>query len=276
VVASVRGISVYFRLKETAETDADPLKRSHLIVVRKVAVGAIVGLGALFALQASGIDPGPLLAGGAIGGVIIGLALQESLSNVFSGLLFALDPSVRVGDHVRLENGREGFVRQIGWRSTLIRQLDDTVVVVPNAMISRQQVLNMSRPAPPLTVWVECSVAYEDDLELAERVAVEAARSVQRALSAGGSEVPPDESAEGGAEPFVRWQGFGENGVTFRLFIQADTPVGQYRAKSDLVKALHRALRAAGVTIPHPIRDVRVTMSKAGPSGSPAEGPYSF
>ncbi len=264
VVAVVRGANAYFTLRGREEESADPATRSHWVVLRKLVSFGAITLGVVFAMNASGIDPGPILAGGAIGGVIIGLALQESLSNVFSGLLFAMDPSVRVGDHVRFGQGREGIVRQIGWRTTLIRQLDETLLVVPNSLISKQEIQNMSRPAPPTVVSVDCPVGYDEDLELIERIALRVAQAIQDEYPAVGGAAAP--------EPFVRWQAFGESGVVFRLFLTVGSSEGQYRARSDMVKRLHAALREAGVTIPYPVRDIRVAQAKEGdgPGGAGA------
>jgi len=101
-----------------------------------IVVGGLVVLGHL------GIAITPILTALGIGGLAVALALQDTLSNLFAGFHLLADRPVRVGDTIRLENGMEGMVEDIGWRSTRIRQPADDLVIVPNAKLAQSILTN--------------------------------------------------------------------------------------------------------------------------------------
>ena len=77
-----------------------------------------------------------------MGSVAVALALQETLSNFFSGLYLLADPPINPGDYTKLDSGHEGYVVHVGWRSTSIRTLGSKVVVAPNAVLARAAITN--------------------------------------------------------------------------------------------------------------------------------------
>jgi small-conductance mechanosensitive channel len=83
-----------------------------------------------------------------IGGLAAALALQDTLSNLFGGFHLLADQPVRIGDLIRLENGMEGVVEDIGWRSTRIRSLSKDLIVVPNAKLAQSILTNCSSGTP--------------------------------------------------------------------------------------------------------------------------------
>lgn len=243
VLAFVRIINAWFLLRDR-EHGVDPEFRGRNTLLRKLAVGSILVIGTLAAMSVGGLDIGPLLAGGAIGGVIIGLALQDSLSNVFGGLLLAMDGNVRVGEMVRFPDGQTATIENIGWRSSSLRLLDSTILVVPNSILSKDRFINLSRPTLVTSVHVDCGVAYGEDLDRVERIAIDVALQVQHSLE-GGEALP---------EPYLRWKQFADSSVNFRLFMDIPEPRVQFLASSDLLKALHNRFREEGIDIPFPMR----------------------
>ncbi|MEC4986521.1 MAG: mechanosensitive ion channel, partial [Oscillatoria sp. PMC 1076.18] len=93
----------------------------------------VFSLGILIILQSVGIAITPLLTALGVGGVSIGLALQNTLANLFSGLNIITSKKVRPGDYIKLETGEEGYVRDIAWRYTIIREYYDNLIVIPNS-----------------------------------------------------------------------------------------------------------------------------------------------
>ena len=83
-----------------------------------------------------------------IGGVAVALALQDTLSNLFAGIHLLADSPLRVGDHVKVGSNVEGFVIDVGWRSTRIRALSNDIVVVPNLVVARETITNYDLPDP--------------------------------------------------------------------------------------------------------------------------------
>jgi small-conductance mechanosensitive channel len=137
-------------------------------------VRAIVGLLAvLVALDSVGISITPILASLGVGSVAVALALQETLGNFFAGIAILADHPVRVGELVRIEPDLEGRVHGIGWRTTSLIDLQNNLVVIPNATLARAVVRNYSRPEPgettPVRVIVEHGTAVPKALAAMNR-----------------------------------------------------------------------------------------------------------
>jgi len=243
-------VNAYYLVR--SGTDAfDPELRDRNVLMRKLAVGAVIVIMMLFGMRVAGIDIAPLLAGGAVGGVIIGLALQNSLSNIFAGLLLTMDGNIRVGEMLEFPDGRTATVDNIGWRSSTLRLLDSTIMVIPNSEFSRDRFVNLSRPTLVTTVSVECGVSYEAELQRVENVAVNVASKVQ-------GELDPEADLE---KPVVRWKQFADSSVNFRVYMQIPEPKMQFVAESLLLKRLHERFRLEGISIPYPTRTI---VSEAG------------
>jgi small-conductance mechanosensitive channel len=107
---------------------------------------SILTIGGLMLLAHVGLTITPLLTALGIGGIAAALALQDTLSNLLGGFHLLMDRPAVVGDTVRLENGMEGIIEDIGWRSTRIRSMSDDkgLIVVPNAKLAQSILTNRS------------------------------------------------------------------------------------------------------------------------------------
>ncbi|MDX1624325.1 MAG: mechanosensitive ion channel, partial [Gemmatimonadota bacterium] len=115
-------------------------------ILRDVAIAALFFTGALVILNArTGMEPLELITTAGAISIVVGLALQDTLGNVFSGLALQTERSFNVGDWVRF-NDFEGVVTDISWRATKIRTRDNDFVIVPNSVISKDVVVNYSAP----------------------------------------------------------------------------------------------------------------------------------
>ncbi|MEW6752689.1 MAG: mechanosensitive ion channel family protein [Candidatus Latescibacterota bacterium] len=235
--------------RRAASRSREPRDLSHeLALVRKTGNVLLAVVGLLYVLRVAGVDISPLLAGGAIGGLAVALAAQDTLSNLFAGFFVTIDRPVKVGDYIRLESGEEGFVDEIGWRSTKVRLLANNVVIIPNAKLSQSIITNHFLPEPAVNVYVGCGVSYDSDLQHVEEVTLDAARQVLR-------DVP---GADATWEPVVRWKEFGDFAITFVVVLRASDFNAQFGLHSEFVKALHRRFGDERIEIPYPIRTVLI------------------
>lgn len=206
-------------------------------------------LGGLLILGTLGISVTPFLAALGVGGLAVGLALQDTLSNFFAGVHLLLEKPVRVGDYVKLESGHEGYVTDIGWRTTRIRMLPNNMVIVPNAKLAQSILTNYYLPEQRMALLVPISVSYGSDPERVERILVEEATRAAGEV--------PGLLAE--PAPFVRFiPGFGESSLDFTLICQVREFVDQYLAQHELRKRIFRRFREDGIEIPFPQRVVHV------------------
>jgi len=210
---------------------------------------AVLVIGALVLLDHPGIAIAPILTALGVGGLAVALALQDTLSNLFAGLHLLADKPIRVGDFVKLEDGVEGFVEDIGWRSTRVRMLSNALVVVPNAKLAQSAITNYDLPESRISLLVPVSVSYASDPDLVERVLVEEA--TQAAAEVPGLLTEP--------APVVRFiPGFGDSALQFTLVCQVASFVDQYLAQHQLRKRILRRFRAEGIEIPFPIRTIEL------------------
>ena len=198
-------------------------------LARRTVNVVVLAVGLLYVLWVAGVDISPLLAGGAIGGLAIALALQDTLSNLFAGFYLTIDKPVSVGDFIKLETGDEGFVEEIGWRNTKVRLWANNVVVIPNAKLSQSVFTNYFLPQQEMSVYVSCGVSYDSNLEYVEQVTVEVAKQAMARVE--GSDLE--------WEPVVRWKEFGDFAITFVTVLRVRDFGAQYKLQSEFVKALH-------------------------------------
>jgi small-conductance mechanosensitive channel/CRP-like cAMP-binding protein len=127
-----------------------------------IASDLIVGIGyvvvTLAVLSRHGVNPTGALVSGAVVSAVLAISLQSTLGNVVGGVALQLDGSIREGDWIQLENGRQGRVRSVRWRHTVIETRDWSTIIVPNAQLLATSITILGkregRPVPQrLWVW---------------------------------------------------------------------------------------------------------------------------
>ncbi|MCG9595445.1 mechanosensitive ion channel family protein [Vibrio sp. Isolate25] len=114
--------------------------------IAKVSRLFFIIIGMLTIMQAFGLSLSGLLTFGGVGGLIVGLAAKDLLSNFFGGMMIYFDRPFKVGDWIRSPDRQiEGTVERIGWRMTIIRTFDKRPLYVPNSVFSHIVVENPSR-----------------------------------------------------------------------------------------------------------------------------------
>ncbi len=221
-------------------------------LLANLAKGLILFFGVLFILQVFGISITPLLTAFGIGGLAVALALQDTLANLFSGLHIVLSHQIKPGDYVKLSTGEKGYVTDINWRNTTIRQLPNNMVVIPNSKLASAIITNYHLPEKELAVKIEVGVSYDSDLEKVERVTIDVAKDVLKNIPGG---VP-------NFEPFIRYHTFGESSINFTVILRAKEFVDQYLIKHEFIKKLHKRYKKEKIVIPFPIRTVYLRNNK--------------
>ncbi|MGA8005439.1 MAG: mechanosensitive ion channel domain-containing protein [Burkholderiales bacterium] len=227
-------------------------------------IGTVVGLNYI------GLDLANFaLLGGAVG-VGIGFGLQNIFSNFISGIIILLERTLKVGDFVDLQSGVQGNVREIGLRYTRVTTPDDVDVIVPNSEFINGRVTNWTLENRVRRVHIPFGVAYGSDKERVKAAGLRAARKVD------------DSVAPSGREPDVWLVGFGDSSLNFELVAW----VGPQRVarpgftQAEFLWAIEDELRAEGIEIPFPQRDLHVRSGTLqvrldGAPGQPGAGGHS-
>jgi CRP-like cAMP-binding protein len=180
-----------------------------------------------------------LLTTSAVGAVVVGFALQDTLGNLFAGLAIQIEKPFRVGQWVRIGD-RDGQVSEITWRATKLRTKEGQFLIVPNSNISKEPVLNFSEPIIPTQIDVEVGASY----------AVPPA-DVKRALLEAMSNSPLVMRAP---EPQVMVKGFGDSAVNYIAYFWV-SDYGLEREARDLVRTnIWYTFRRHNIEIPWPIQ----------------------
>lgn len=218
---------------------------SRLVHYVLIAAGLMIGLSSIgldfsqFALFAGALSIG------------IGFGLQSIVSNFMSGLIILFEQSLKVGDVVELDSGVRGVVREIRVRSTLISTNDGVDILVPNAEFIAGKVINFTLREPYHRIHVPFGVSYQSDKEQVRKVVIEAANAI------------PFTHQDASRHTDVWLVHFGDNSLNFELVVWinpgAVTRPGAVTA--TYLWEIETALTRAGIQIPFPQRDVRVTMS---------------
>jgi small-conductance mechanosensitive channel len=207
-------------------------------------IGFIIA--AIVALRFSGVSVASLaIIAGALS-VGIGFGLQSIANNFISGLILLFERPIKSGDFVTIA-GVEGFVRKISIRSTEIETLDRRNVIVPNSELISGQVTNWVLRDPHGRLTLNVGVAYGSDVELVQKLLVEAAME------------HPDVIKEGRAPgPKALFMAFGESSLDFELRIWIHRIEKRFDVVSGVNFAIDKAFRAHGIQIPFPQRDLHV------------------
>lgn len=181
-----------------------------------------------------------VLASAGVAGLALGLALQDPLMNLFSGIIMSVKHVFNVGDFIE-SNGYVGSVQEISLKSTVIRMLSGEEVNIPNKLVLQNPVKNFTTNGIR-RVEFSCGVSYADDLQKVKSIATEAIRPL--ALDT------VDRPVE-----FIFTQ-FGESSIDFQIrFWTNPATVWDYlNAKSEAIMKIKTAFDQNDISIPFPIR----------------------
>ena len=181
---------------------------------------------------------GGLLATSGVIAIVLGLALQSTLSDLFSGVAVGLEKPYAAGDQVWIEGGIEGQVIDVNWRSTRIATIDNNLAVIPNSVIAKSRLINRSAPTPRRGSSVDLKLDPQADPGQCAATLLAAARNCPTIL---------DDPA-----PVVLCTGLEGDALGFKIVFSVGLSAQLPRARSDLFMQLRRHLRHDGITMAVP------------------------
>jgi small-conductance mechanosensitive channel len=230
---------------EVANKTHTKIDKQFLPVFKKISFVIVFGLVFLWVLGQLGIQITTLIAAMGIGGLAIALAIQEPLSNFFSGANIIIDRPIRIGDYIEMDSGDKGTVIDIGWRSTKIRNYMNNIVAIPNGKLANSKIINYHAPNKDVGFSIGCGVAYGSDLDKVERIVLQVAKDVLKKNNGVES-----------YEPKVRFNEFGDSAINFKVIMRTKSFGSQFKAKHEFIKALKKRFDKEKIVIPFPQIDV--------------------
>jgi len=204
------------------------------VVLYGIAAGAI-------AYSAFGVQLTPFLATSAVVGAVVGLALQDTLGNLFTGIALSMDEPFLIGDWVKIGDS-EGRIEQVSWRATRLHTWYGDMLTIPNIEVSKRTVLNYSRPAAPHSRLLHVGLGFQVPPSTVF-AALERALGEVRGL--------PTEP-----RPVVRLIGYRDFAMEYEIRYFVPTYEDYRRVESEILRLLWYDLHRNGIEIPYPIRNV--------------------
>ncbi|MES2442003.1 MAG: mechanosensitive ion channel domain-containing protein [Pseudomonadota bacterium] len=224
---------------------ADGFDATQKLLSQKLAAIAVVVLAFFVGIDLLGIDLTAFAVFSGAFGLAIGFGLQKTIGNLIAGIILLMDRSIKPGD-VIVVGDSFGWVNRIGVRAVSVVTRDGKEHLIPNENLMTQEVENWSYTDRNVRVRIPVRVAYSCDLALAQSLMLRAAAESPRVLDA--------------PKPNVWLTAFGDNGVEHEVLVWINDPEsGVGSVRSDVLNRLWLLFKEAGIEIPFPQRDVRVT-----------------
>lgn len=199
----------------------------------------IIVFTSILAFRTLGVDVSPLLLGGSVILVGIGLGLQNLFLDFISGVIILLDRSIKVDDVVEIENV-VGKVQQINIRTSTILTRDNKSMIIPNSILTKNKIVNMSYDDDVANFGISVGVGYDSDVNLVMKLMLDAAKEHP--------EVFQDRPA------VARLSNFGDSSLDFSLFFNSRYLFKAEAIKSDLRLSILNKFKENNIDIPFPIR----------------------
>jgi MscS family membrane protein len=213
-------------------------------LLNRVLTFVIAALSIIVVMDHFGQNANSLLTLLGAGSLALGLAAQDTLSNMISGFVIMIDRPFHIGDRIKIPTGEEGDVYEIGMRSTTLLDFDNNLIVVPNNDLIRTRIVNYSYPSPEHRVVVDVSAAFGTDIDAMKSLMIEAAQN------------HPEVLLEPVPEAYL--VNLGESSMQYKLICR----VGSFRRKfgvgEDLRIAIYKKMMAEHIEIPLPQHVIHV------------------
>ena len=236
---------IWKKISEKTESNIDDAIGNLVHEILRIVLIVLI---VIYILNIWGLDIGPLLAGLGIAGLAVALALQPTLSNIFSGVSIILDGTFRVGDVIEVGD-QSGEVYKIGLRTTKIKSFDNEMIIIPNSEISNSVIKNFFQPDISIRANLEFGVEYGVDPEYIKKLAIEEIEKIEI--------INKDEEVR------VLFTEMGDSSLNFKAMFWVDDISKKWPAHQEAMTRIYRRLYQENIGIPYPQMTVWTKEDKA-------------
>lgn len=193
-----------------------------------------------------------LLAGAGVITLVAGLASQQALSNITSGLFLVIFKPFRINDRIKFRDVFTGTVEDITLRHTIIRDMENNRIVVPNAVISNEVLINLHLGDSRICKIIDVGIGYSSDINLAQTI-------MKEVVLAHPLHIDPrtEENIAAGEEAVnVRVVGLGASSVNIRTWAWAKDTADGFMLNCDLLKTIKERFEKEGIEIPYSYQNI--------------------
>ncbi|OHD00313.1 MAG: mechanosensitive ion channel protein MscS [Sphingomonadales bacterium GWF1_63_6] len=232
------------RVLSRSISSARSLDATQKLLAEKLAGVTVIAVAFFFGIDVLGIDLTAFAVFSGALGLAVGFGLQKTVGNLIAGIILLLDRSIKPGD-VIVVGESFGWVNKIGVRAVSVITRDGKEHLIPNENLMTQEVENWSYSDRNVRVHIPVGIAYDSDLDLAQKLMLQAASESPRVLKS--------------PKPNVWLKGFGDSSVDHDILVWISDPEsGVGNVRSDVLGRLWHLFRDHGVTIPFPQRVVHM------------------
>jgi MscS family membrane protein len=231
------------------ENHGDAAVESMLPLLKKVAHVTLLIVALIIWLDNFGVNVTALIAALGIAGLALSLAAQDTLADAISGVVILLDQPFRIGDQIEVEElGTYADVLEVGTRTTRLRTTDNRLVVMPNSVISKNQIVNYTFPDPSYRIQHYVGVAYGTDLEKVFPIIIKTVRGIDGVM--------PDKPVD------ARYNEMGDSTMIIRVRWWVESVGDNQNTVGAANEALQEALDATGVEMPFPTQTMNLEIGE--------------
>jgi MscS family membrane protein len=237
-------IEEYLQPSDDGHPDNRKLDTHLVSIIRRSLMMVIWSVGVVMALNNVGVNVGTLIAGLGIGGIAFGLGAQTTIKNLFGGITIITDRPFKIGERIKVDNF-DGFVEDIGIRSTRIRTLEKRLVTIPNYKMMEVAVENITRE-PAKRMLVKLSLNYKTTLEQMNK-----ALEILRAIPTLVEHVSPNDVS-------ATFSDFGTSGLTITYVYYVEKSGDVMQTPSEVNFEILKAFKAENIEFAFPTHTIQI------------------
>ena len=233
------------RLKNKGEGDSTQFNfLKHIINALIYIVGFSFAVYSVPTLKALGTS---MFAGAGILAVVVGFASQQALGNVVSGIFIILFKPFRLNDRLSIQTFR-GIVEDISLRHTVIRDLENKRIIIPNSIIGSEIIVNADFKEDNICKWIDVNISYDSDIDLAKSIIADEVLKHPFHIDPRN----PQQIADGDPVVPVRVILLGDSSIHLRAWAWAKDTPSSFIMNCDLLESIKKRFDKENVTIPFP------------------------
>lgn len=238
------------RKKNVANEDPTNYKFLRYVVVALIALTSVLLISLAFP-SLKGVAQ-TALGGAGILTLIVGFAAQEALANITGGLFIIAFKPFKIKDRIKVSDSMVGIVTDITLRHTIIRNTENKMIVIPNAVINKEKIINYDLGEHKCCEHIEMGISYESDIDLAKLIMAEECANHPLIHD---NRTATDKK-EG--KPLIRTAvtELGDSSVNIRAWAWTLNYGNAYNLKCDVLESIKKRFDQEGIDIPYPHRTV--------------------
>lgn len=234
-----------YSINRRAQSNNTALQTELFPLANRILSIVLIFIGGVTVLNHFGVDVSSLLVFFGGGSVAVALAAQETLANMIAGFVIMFDKPFRTGDFVKLPTGEAGIVYEIGLRSTKILDADNSIIIIPNAELTKARVINFAYPSSEVRILVTVPIPYGTDVQRAKSIILTVSQQHPDVLSS--------------PAPSVFFTALNETSCELQFVGRIGDWKKKFIVETSLREQIYSAFQREGILPPYPHHIVQMT-----------------